>query len=826
MIKKTIGILTAIAFILNSFNIIYASLSNPQTEDYTVKNNVNMETDRIEQGDRVRISIDISENSIKTSDISSADDISIVSVDGSFGSPQTESILITSKGSEYLKYTINFKEAPYSGSGSTISFKIKYNSLNITSDKITLYINECSERDSQENGEEINTPSSKQPYVEISRSAISSPIKANEEFTIKLILKNRGSARMKRPVMTLSLPDSINLLEGMGNIQIPDIDPGTSRNITLKFKASDYIQQSSESIDISLNYNYDTGTGELSSASYSDRILVPMAASQKAQAPVISISRGNLSAPVSADSEFILPITVKNSGQTTVIFPVLTISLNDELIPLDDSSTTELSTLEPGKSITKNIKLKTKKIITNPAQEITADIKYSYISEKETISANESTKLIIPAITNDEKGSAPLLHITADTPEKPLNSGTSFNIKLTINNIGDTDIKAGVINFDGGESVILTDKTSSINTGAIKAGGSKEIILKGKTASKLDISTLTINGDYSYKYDSGEENASAQETIKINLSAVPSKEKDEEEIFTASATPNLIVKEYSYGGVPIANGSMFDFNVSFVNTSSSTAIENVVMSVEPDSGLSIHSDTNTYHYDKIGASAEESRTIGMQVLPSAETGSVKLTINFSYEYVENKERKQVSSSQNVSIPVYKPDKLEITLEPLPTATAGQEQTVVLNYVNKGKGELSNVKAEITGDVTAVTSVQNLGNFESGKSGTISFIVIPETPGEANFTVTVSYEDANMEQKTLEFPCKMTVEEYIDDSHYPEDDSYYSEEPSSHKGIIIIISSLSVIAIVIVIILLKRRKKKSANTVNINWEDDYEDKGLD
>lgn len=824
MSKRIISLILGTILILGSLTFTNAAQTcKPTVDDYTIKNNVDMEVNRIEQGETARISIDIADSGVKTNEIASADDISITSVDGSFGSLDTDTIEITSKGTDKLEFTVKFKEGTYSGTGSTISFKVKYNKLNLTSDKIILQISECSERDNpnDDNGTGTEGTNNKQPYVEISRSNIPSPIKPNEEFTIQLIVKNRGSAKMKRPVMTISLPDSINSLDGMGNIQIPDIEAGTSRNITLKFKADDYIQSASESIDISLSYNYDSGSGDLSSGSYTDRIFIPMVAVEKSPAPIIQISRGTLSAPVNADQEFTLPILIKNIGETPISAPMLTLTYPDEIIPLDDSSTIELPLLAPGKEVSQNIKLKTKKYITNSAQEITADLKFNYKSENNNVQGTESTKLIVPSVPNNDKGAEPLLHIVTESPEKPLKSNTSFSVKITINNIGSTDIKAGVLNWEPGEGILLTNKTASVNIGTLKAGTGKEITLKGKTVSKLSSTTQTISGELTYKYETKENTAQGQETIKVVL---PTLAEDETEALK-NATPNIIVNQYNYGGVPIANGNMFDFDVSFKNTSKQTSIENIVMSIETDTGLSIHSASNTYYYEKLSPLGTKSQSIGMQVLPSAETGSVKLTINFSYEYVENSERKQVTSSQNVSIPVYKPDKLEITLEPLPAATAGQEQTVTLNYVNKGKGELSNVKAEITGDVTALTSVQNLGNFESGKSGTINFIVVPEVPGEANFTVTISYEDANMEQKTLEFPCTMTVEEYVEDTFFP-DENIEPEEDSSHKGIIIG-SVIGVLAVVIItVIVIKKRKKKLSDTVSVNWEAADEDKGLD
>lgn len=826
MKNKILSLILGIIIILSNLTFTNAAQScKPEADDYTIKNNVNMDISRIEIGETATISVDIIDNLVKTSEIVSADNISVTSGDGSFGKIESNSITITSSESENLKYTIKFKEATYTGSGSTITFKVKYKNLNLTSDKITVEINECSARDNDIDNSGDTTDQNvitKQPYVEISRSAIPNPIKANEEFTIKLSIKNRGGVEMKRPVMTLSLPDSINSLDGMGNIQIPDIDAGTSRNITLRFKGADYIQSDSEAIDITLSYNYNSGSSGLTQGIYTDRIFIPMESTTKSSAPLIQISRGSFSSPIESDTEFELSVKVKNIGETAITAPMLTFTFPEELIPLDDSSSFELPSLQAGEEVNKTLKLKTKKYISSSSQEITAELKYSYKSENDNVQGSETAKLIVPTKSNDDEGAEPLLQITSENIDKPLKSNENFSVKVTINNIGSTDLKAGVLNWESGDGIILTDKSSSVNIGSIKAGKSKEITLKGKTIDKLASTSQTITGELTYKYETGKGSAQGSETTKVVL---PTQSSDE----TASnnATPNIIVNKYSYGGVPIANGSMFNFDVSFRNTSKTTTIDNIVMSLETGEGLSIHQASNTYYYENLSPQSTRSQSIGMQVLPTAETGSVKLTINFSYEYVENSERKQVTSSQNVSIPVYKPDKLEITLEPLAQATVGQEQTITLNYVNKGKGELSNVKAELTGDVTALTSVQNLGNFESGKSGTINFVVIPETSGEVNFTIKVSYEDANLEQKTLEFPCTMSVEEYIDESGMFEPEMPAEEETSSHKGIIIgLISGAVILIIIAIIIIKKRRKKKAAETVKVNWGAEDENNGLD
>lgn len=822
MINKFISLIIGIILVLNNTAALFAAQScKPEVDSYTIKNSVNMDISRIEMNEVANLSIDIIDKSLKTSDISTAENISVTAVDGSFGSPEADSIVITSVNNDTLKYTINFKNITYSGSGSNITFKIKYKNLNLTSDKISLQIIECSEKEISTD-DPNNAQSNKQPYVEISRSSIPQPIKANEEFTLQLIIKNRGGVKMKRPVLTISLPDSIKSMDSMGNLQIPDIEAGTSRAVTLRLSGNDYIESNSEQIDIILNYNYDSNESGLTSSTYSDRIFIPMVSTAKTSAPIIQITRGKLKAPVKGGEEFTLPVIIKNIGTTAISSPLLSFTIPEELMLLDDNSSAELNGIKPGEFVTYNLNLKAKKYITSSTQEINTELKYNYVSENSEVQSDTSTKLVVPSQPNDSEGSEPLLQIVPDTIENPLKGNSKFSVKVAITNAGTAAISNGILNWEPGDGIILTGKSSSFNIGTLKAGETKEIKVQGKITANPASSSQIINGELKYKYESSKRIEQGQETVKIVIPTEP----DDDTKTTANATPNIIVKHYNYGGVPIANGSKFNFDVSFKNTSKVTPIENIVMSLETETGLSITSASNTYYYEKLSAQGTASQAVEMQVLPSAETGSVKLTINFSYEYVENKERKQVTSSQNVSIPVYKPDKLEITLEPLPTATVGNEQTITLNYVNKGKGELSNVRAEITGDITALTSVQNLGNFESGKSGTITFVVIPETAGDVHFNVNISYEDANLDQKTLEFPCIMTVEEFNDDEFAMDDTPVEDENSSSHKGIIIgSIIGILVLTIIIIVIIKKRKKKKLAQTVSVNWEAEDENQGF-
>ena len=277
----------------------------------------------------------------------------------------------------------------------------------------------------------------------------------------------------------------------------------------------------------------------------------------------------------------------------------------------------------------------------------------------------------------------------------------------------------------------------------------------------------------------------------------------------ASASPNLIVSKYSYGKdkKTVEAGTDFTLELQIRNTSSSLAVENIVVSCEPEGGLSIAEGSNSFYYDTIGAGQTKTLKLKMRATLPENGMNPALNLNFSYEYVDDSQRLAKTSTEKITIPVQERDRMEITApENLEPAFAGQEYTISFPYVNKGKGTLYNVsmKAEGKGFQTLVP-VQNLGNFEPGRSGTMDMVVIPDAPGQLPVKVIITYENADEKETKKEFEVKLDVQEAMPanvDMTPPE------EEKSSPAGWI---AALAVTAAVIGFVVYRHRKKKSKET---------------
>ena len=278
----------------------------------------------------------------------------------------------------------------------------------------------------------------------------------------------------------------------------------------------------------------------------------------------------------------------------------------------------------------------------------------------------------------------------------------------------------------------------------------------------------------------------------------------------AAAAPNLIIDNYSYGGTSVQAGKTFDLSINFMNTSRALAVENIVMSLETAEGISIANSSNTFYFETLKPRHNITQNITLRATGKGENSSPTIGVNFRYEYIDQNQRMEITRSETIAIPVTQPERFEITEPTLPEMQVGMENVLSFPYVNKGKGTLYNVAVKIEGDVDALQPVQNLGNFESGRSGTIDAIFTTTQEGPTPFKIIVTYEDADGNEKKREFKYEPTVMAMPEPELPPEMmdpmDPQLVEQPSHNW--------MWIVGVILIVALgggfwwLKKRKKKT------------------
>ena len=421
--------------------------------------------------------------------------------------------------------------------------------------------------------------------------------------------------------------------------------------------------------------------------------------------------------------------------------------------------------------------------------------------------------------------SAPRAIITYSGLPEILSSGETATVKIDVKNTGRTAMKAPILNFTVSDALLITDAKYTVALSDIKAGSTASVSVPIKAFGKVTAQKQSIDVSMSFDYYNNVSTVSGEASAHI---IVPCKLTDgsvEEPTTGSKPVPVVILSGYSYGGSSIAAGSEADLHFTFTNTSKSLAVENIVLKVTTGANLQLNGSSNTFYFENVAAGGSKSVTLPLKAVPTISGSTQDVGLSFSYEYVDNEQRRERTSEMSISVPLYQPDRFELS-EPVVAYVGfvGEETSLTMDYVNKGKTEVSNVEATISGDVDSYNSFVRVGNIPSGKSGTIAFAVTPMLEGDNKATITVSYEDANgnVQERVFETTLSAMAMEPFDPGEW-EDPMEPIEEPSQFPWWIAAVA-LAVVTIIVGVIVSKKKKKAKLAKEQALWDEWDDDDG--
>ncbi len=530
-------------------------------------------------------------------------------------------------------------------------------------------------------------------------------------------------------------------------------------------------------------------------------------------APMVIVSRGDMQA-VQAGQQQEITVTFQNLGDTPLLSPVATFNPPDDLTIVGGSNAFPLSDI-PAKG-TQSLKLTIlgASTITSASLKVEVELRFNYDNGVTVVQSTASDKLTLPAtvtktpekVTNPQ----PTVIVTRSGLGGPISAGQTVDLTVTFQNAGQTAIVGPVASFSTSEGLVLLNDSSTFPLGDIAPGATASAALKLKAGKEISSSTQSVTANLKFTYDSGSGMEQGTSTEQVNLSAntsAPSYSGGGTR--TSSPVPNIIIDSYRYGGDSVAAGGRFQLAFTFHNTGKLN-IENCVVTIDGGDSFTMDGSTNTFYYQQVAAGAAQDQQVPMQALATAKTGAQTVTVGFKYEYVDGGTRSTTNADIKLSIPIYQPDRFEVDKPTVPEkATVGEELALSLNFANKGKAEVSNVEAVVEGNVDTPAATQYLGNFESGKSGSIGFALTPREAGETKITLTVTYEDANQQTRKLTFPVTLNVQAPVYVSDQPLEGSA-GTTGSSHGWIWALIAGLLVVGGG-AFALIRRKKHAGAKT---------------
>jgi hypothetical protein len=394
----------------------------------------------------------------------------------------------------------------------------------------------------------------------------------------------------------------------------------------------------------------------------------------------------------------------------------------------------------------------------------------------------------------------------SDGTSTSIAAGETKTITVYIQNAGTTAMRDPILTLKSSGSLLIMGSQDYM-LDDIRAGRDTAVTVTVKAPDKIESQMQTIDASLSFYYDNGTQLTGGSASGSVNvLSTVTKDTKDEETI--ASPTPIVILSKYNYGGSSVAAGSSTNLSFSFTNTSKTIKIENVMVTVTGGQDLMLNGSTNTFYFESVAASGSKTVTVPMKAAQLISASAQGVQIAVTYEYVDQNARKSGNATLSLSVPLYQPDRFELS-EPKTSYTGyvGEETSLTIDYVNKGKSAISNVEATISGDIDSPTPYQRVGTIDGGKNGTIAFAVTPQLEGENQVKIVITYEDSNGNTKERVFEATVEAMAYEPSDPGMDDPGMIDPEPQSAfpwKYVII----AGVAALIVLLIVLRIRKKKA------------------
>ena len=415
---------------------------------------------------------------------------------------------------------------------------------------------------------------------------------------------------------------------------------------------------------------------------------------------------------------------------------------------------------------------------------------------------------------------APRAVFNSDGMVSAIAAGETKVITVYIQNAGTTAMRDPILTLKSSGSLLIMGSQDYM-LDDIRAGRDTAVNVTVKALDKVESQMQTIDASLSFYYDDGTQLTNGSASGSVNVLSAVSNDGQNEDI--ASPTPIVILSKYNYGGSSVAAGSGTNLSFSFTNTSKKLAIENVMVTVTGGSDLMLNGSTNTFYFDSVAAGGSKSVTVPMKAAQLISASAQDVQIAVTYEYVDQNARKSGSATLSLSVPLYQPDRFDLS-EPKTSYTGyvGEETSLTVDYVNKGKSAISNVDATISGDIDSPTPYQRVGTIDGGKNGTIAFAVTPQLEGENQVKIVITYEDSNGNTKERVFEATVEAMAYEPADPGMDDPGMIDPEPASTfpwKYVIIAVVAALIVLLIVLRIRKKKAKQKAEQALWDKWDEE-------
>ena len=537
------------------------------------------------------------------------------------------------------------------------------------------------------------------PVVMTEFSLSETQLSEGNEYSGIVTVKNIGTADMEGVFVNFTASEDIIITGSTGARYFKSIPANGQQQVAVKFRTMEKLTTLKESLSVSLKYSYVSGS-EPADGSYENTFIMfgkteeEVKEEQGTPLPIITPSEKEII--LEAGKTYRKGFYISNIGKADMTNITIKVSSSDGLIINAASVNTFADSIKAGKKKKFVVDFSTAAELTSLNQTITIDVEYYY--DKDGILTPDSKSGAV--IMNSQVSTAPTLRISGTKQEEALVSDKDYDYIINVKNYGDITVKNVFVDFTATEAFYFLNGTESAFIESIPAGATVPVTVKFHTVSDITSAKQGITAEMKYSYGRNSSVLQGSGSSSIVIIAAPNRSENGT---TNSAAPNLIIGRYDIGADQIAAGEVFTLDLDFYNTSSETAIENIVMTINASGDLSIYGGSSSFYYPNMSAAGTGSESVQLRALPTAVTGTSSVSVNFKYDYLVGDSRTTMTTEQTIYVPLYQPDKMTFSIsKPTYDIYSGNEVYLTLSYLNKGRADAANVKVEIVTDTSGNT----------------------------------------------------------------------------------------------------------------------------
>lgn len=533
---------------------------------------------------------------------------------------------------------------------------------------------------------EVSTTERVYPVITTDFSLAETEIEGGKEYSGVVTVRNSGTADMKGLFVSFSGTDDIIITGGTGSRYFEDLPVNSTKQITVKFRTMKEITTLRQELKVSLKYNYMQGSDEQEGTYEQSFIMFGKGAGS---APLPVITSKPLENPLQAGKTYRKAFYVTNKGTEDMKNITIKVKGSEGLTIVSGSEQFFVDSIKAGKQKRVLVYFNTNADLTAVNQTLDIDIEYYY--EKAGVLTSETKSGTVTM--NSAISTAPVLRISGDNLGAALLPDNEYEYNVYVKNYGDITVRDVFVDLTATDGMYFLDGTESAHIEIIRPGDSATIPVKFRTLENITSIKQGITAEMKYSYGRNTSIVQKEGTSSLTLIAAANKDPDGKD---NSAAPNIIIGKYDIGADQIAAGDIFNLSLDFYNTNASTAIENLIMTVNASGDLSIYGGSNSFYYPSMAAGGSASESVQLRALPTAATGTSSVSVSFKYDYMVGDTRNTMTSEQSIYVPLYQPDKMTFSVsKPTYDIYTGNEVYLTLSYINKGRADAANVKVELT-----------------------------------------------------------------------------------------------------------------------------------